>query len=122
MCGRSLLGNREISWLASVSMRAALVRVGKPRTECCCHSVAVTRDAIVAPADVRSIAMIRSCLVSCGKFGRCVRRSFGGARLGVISGDRAGRSLQLSLTFGHGIVEVWAAPSAAPPQPHPGKY
>src|ERR1700682_4646279 len=36
----------------------------KPRTECCCHSVAVTRDAIVAPADVRSIAMIRSCLVA----------------------------------------------------------
>src|SRR5882757_3914103 len=35
----------------------------KPRTECCCHSVAATRDAIVAPADVRSIAMMRACLV-----------------------------------------------------------
>src|SRR6266850_3285043 len=35
----------------------------KPRTECCCQSVAVTIAAIVAPADVRSIAMMRSCLV-----------------------------------------------------------
>ncbi len=35
----------------------------KPRTECCCHSVAVTRDAIVVPAGVRSIAIIRACLV-----------------------------------------------------------
>ena len=32
MCARSLLGNREISWLASASMRAALVRVGKARS------------------------------------------------------------------------------------------
>ena len=32
MCGRSLLGNREISWSASDSMRAALVRVGKARS------------------------------------------------------------------------------------------
>src|SRR5712664_4323575 len=36
----------------------------KPRTECCCHSVAVTRDAIVAPAGVRSIAIMRACFVS----------------------------------------------------------
>src|SRR5258705_6781169 len=36
----------------------------KPRTECCCHPVAVTRDAIVAPAGVRSIAMMWACLVS----------------------------------------------------------
>src|ERR1700681_4034447 len=35
----------------------------KPRTECCCHSVAVTREAIVAPAGIRSIAMMRSCFV-----------------------------------------------------------
>ena len=32
MCARSLLGNREISWSASASMRAALVRVGKARS------------------------------------------------------------------------------------------
>ena len=36
----------------------------KPRTECCCHSVAVMMAAIVAPAGVRSIAMMRACLVS----------------------------------------------------------
>src|SRR5467141_249371 len=34
----------------------------KPRTEWCCQSVAVTRDAIVAPAGVRSIAIIRAFL------------------------------------------------------------
>src|SRR5436853_5420585 len=36
----------------------------KPRTECCCHSVTVMIAAIVAPAGVRSIAMMRACLVS----------------------------------------------------------
>src|SRR5947207_5530824 len=36
----------------------------KPRTECCCHSVAVMIAAIVAPAGVRSIARMRACLVS----------------------------------------------------------
>ena len=32
MCARSLLGNREISWSASISIRAALARVGKARS------------------------------------------------------------------------------------------
>src|ERR1700680_2322265 len=36
----------------------------KPRTECCCQSVTVMIAAIVAPAGVRSIAMMRACLVS----------------------------------------------------------
>src|SRR5207302_7058308 len=31
-CARSLLGNREISWSASASMRAALVRIGEARS------------------------------------------------------------------------------------------
>src|SRR5258708_11995542 len=35
----------------------------KPRTECCCHSVAVMMAAIVAPAGVRSIARMQACLV-----------------------------------------------------------
>src|SRR5580692_3747104 len=35
----------------------------KPRTECCCHSVAVAREAMVAPPGVRSIAMMRARLV-----------------------------------------------------------
>jgi hypothetical protein len=46
----------------------------------------------------------------------------GERRLSSLTGDRAGRCLRLSLTFGHGILEVYAAPSAAPPQPHTGKY
>jgi hypothetical protein len=32
MCGRSWHGNREISWSASASIRAALVRVGRARS------------------------------------------------------------------------------------------
>ncbi len=36
----------------------------KPRTECCCQSVGVMIAAIVAPAGVRSIAMMRACLLS----------------------------------------------------------
>jgi len=36
----------------------------KPRTECCCQSVAVIIAAIVPPAGARSIAMMRACLVS----------------------------------------------------------
>ena len=32
MCGRSLFGNREISWSASDATRAALVRIGKARS------------------------------------------------------------------------------------------
>src|SRR5258705_8387897 len=35
----------------------------KPRTECCCHSVAVMIAATVAPSGVRSIARMRACLV-----------------------------------------------------------
>jgi hypothetical protein len=36
----------------------------KPRTECCCQSVAVIIAAIVAPAGFCSIAMMRACFVS----------------------------------------------------------
>jgi hypothetical protein len=36
----------------------------KPRTECCCQSVAVTIDAIVAPVDDRSIETMWACLVA----------------------------------------------------------
>src|SRR5260370_35841742 len=35
----------------------------KPRTECCCQSVAVMIAAIVVPVGIRSIAMMRACLV-----------------------------------------------------------
>src|SRR5258707_8891666 len=36
----------------------------KPRTECCCQSVAVMIAAIVAPVGIRNIAMMRACLLS----------------------------------------------------------
>src|SRR5258705_5638265 len=55
----------------------------KPRTECCCHSVAVMIAAIVAPAGVRNIARIRACLVS--------------RRIEVFSGERADREGRLDL-------------------------
>src|SRR5258705_8431559 len=57
---------RPLSVCSETRLRPSFLRTTparKPRTECCCHSVAVTRDAIVAPAGVRSIAIIRACLV-----------------------------------------------------------
>src|SRR5260370_3230664 len=36
----------------------------KPRTECCCQSVTVMIAAIVAPVGIRSMAIMRACLVS----------------------------------------------------------
>ena len=36
----------------------------KPRTECCCHSVAAIIDGTVAPDDARSIVISRACLLS----------------------------------------------------------
>src|SRR5258707_7992886 len=95
----------------------------KPRTECCCQSVADMIAAIVAPAGVRSIAMMRACLVSVPA-----------ASLDDVGADR-GRDLALlvfraieriaafGLDFGlvMGSSEVCATPSVAPPQPHPGK-
>src|SRR6267142_6010056 len=55
----------------------------KPRTECCCHSVAVMIAAIVAPAGARNIARIRACLVS--------------RRIEVSWGERADRVRRLDL-------------------------
>src|SRR5260370_38674804 len=57
---------RPLSVCSETRLRPSFLRTTparKPRTECCCHSVAVTREAIVAPAVVRSIAMMRACLV-----------------------------------------------------------
>jgi hypothetical protein len=67
------------------------------------------------------IAMTRSCFVAdrAGDLEDAGIDRWGNAGLAVL---RAGRCLRLSLTFGHGILEVYAAPSAAPPQPHTGKY
>src|SRR5258705_1269795 len=95
----------------------------KPRTECCCHSVAATRDAIVAPAGVRSIAMMRACLVS----GPAAGPDDAGARRLRETDLAVFRAVERLAAFGldFGLVigssEVYAAPSAAPPQPRPGK-
>src|ERR1700738_4744672 len=93
----------------------------KPRTECCCHSVAVTRDAIVAPVGVRNIAMMRACLV--------LDRPAGFDDLGAVRLRDAGlpvfRVIERVAAFGlvwglvMGSSKVCATSSAAPPQPRP---
>src|SRR5438552_7798311 len=58
---------RTLSVCSETRLRPSFLRTTparKPRTECCCHSVAVMIAAIVAPAGVRSIARMRACLVS----------------------------------------------------------
>src|SRR5712672_3255453 len=95
----------------------------KPRTECCCQPVAVMIAAIVAPAGVRSIATIRLCLVS----GRDVDLDEAGANRLRDAGLAVLRTVERVAAFGldlglvTGFSEVHAAPSAAPPQPRPGK-
>src|SRR5260370_13391846 len=57
---------RPLSVCSETRLRPSLLRrtpERKPRTECCCQSVAAMIAAIVAPAGVRSIAMMRTCLV-----------------------------------------------------------
>jgi hypothetical protein len=98
--------------------------------------------AIVAPAGVRSIAMMRACLVA----GRAADFDDAGAttRACLVSGPAAGlddagadrlgdtglavfRGIDRAVAFGldlglvMGSSEVCATPSAAPPQPRPGK-
>src|ERR1700738_3741812 len=96
----------------------------KPRTECCCHSVAVTRDEIVAPAGVLSIAMMRACLVS----GPTADLDGAGADRLRDAGLAVFRAVERVAAFGlvlglfTGSSEVHAAASAAPPQPRSGNF
>src|SRR5665811_1330975 len=58
---------RPLSPRSETRLRPSFLRTTparKPRTECCCHPVAVTIAAIVAPAGVCSMATIRACLLS----------------------------------------------------------
>src|SRR6202011_1036410 len=58
---------RPLSVSSETRLRPSFLRTTparKPRTECCCHSVAVMIAAIVAPAGIRNIARMRACLVS----------------------------------------------------------
>src|SRR5882757_10885396 len=94
----------------------------KPRTECCCQSVAVMIAAIVAPAGVRSIATIRLCFVSAradlDEVGADLARD---AALRLFRAVERVAAFGLDLGLVTGFSEVSAAPSAAPPQPRPGK-
>src|SRR6476660_7068295 len=95
----------------------------KPRTECCCQSVTVMIAAIVAPVGIRSIAMMRACLVS----GPAAALDDAGADRLREAGLAVFRAVERVAAFGlvlgsvMGSSEVQAAPSAAPPQPRPGK-
>src|SRR5258708_34091102 len=110
-------------------MRPSCLRTAparKPRTECCCHSVAVTREAIVAPAGVRSIAMMRACLVLGPAAGTGLDDA-GAGRLrdtGLATFRAVERVAAFDLDFGlvMGSSEVCATPSAPPPQPRPAKH
>src|SRR5712664_3106725 len=96
----------------------------KPRTECCCQSVTVMIPAIVAPVGIRSIAMMRACLVS----GPAASLDDAGADRLRDAGLAVFRAVERVAAFGlvlglvlvMGSSEVHAAPSAAPPQPRPG--
>src|SRR5712672_3555401 len=95
----------------------------KPRTECCCQPVAVMIAAIVAPAGVRSIAMMRACLVSgsAAGFDDAGTGRLREAGLAVFRTVERVAAFDLDLGLVMGSSEVHAAPSAAPPQPRPGK-
>src|SRR6478736_2085353 len=95
----------------------------KPRTECCCHFVAVTRAAIVAPAGDRRIAIIRACLVwdfAAGPGDAGIGR-LRDAGLAVIRAVERVAAFGLVLGLVMRCSEVHAAPSAAPPRPRPAK-
>src|SRR5712664_4908758 len=90
----------------------------KPRTECCCQSVTVMIAAIVAPVGIRSIAMMRACLVSgpAAELDDAGADRLRDAGLAVFRAvERVAAFLVLGLVMGSS--EVHAAPSAAPPQP-----
>ena len=95
----------------------------KPRSECCCQSVAVIKAAIVVPAGERSIARMRACLVSAPvlasddeRFDR--ERGLVLRLLRVLEGVGL---LHFDLDLVNGVLRSSATPSAAPPQPRPGK-
>src|SRR5258707_8447260 len=92
----------------------------KPRTECCCQSVAVMIAAIVEPVGIRSIAMMRACLVS-GRAADLDADRLGDASLAVFRVVARVAVFGLDLGLVMGSSEVHAAPSAAPPQPRLGK-
>jgi hypothetical protein len=80
--------------------------------------------AIVAPAGVRSIAMMRACLVA-GRAADFDDAGVGRLRdLDLLDFGEAERVAALAVDLGlvMGSSEVHATPSAAPPQPRPASY
>ena len=79
--------------------------------------------AIVAPVGIRSIAMMRACLVS----GPAADLDDAGADRLRDAGLAVFRAVELVAALGLDLdlvmesSEVYATPSAAPPQPRPGK-
>src|SRR5258708_7643396 len=102
---------RPLSVRSETRLRPSFFRTTparKPRTECCCHSVAAMIAAIVAPVGVRSIARMRACLVS-GRvevFGdECADRERGLELLLVRAAERV-EALDFDLDFVIGSSEV----------------
>src|SRR5258705_9201411 len=117
---------RPLSVCSETRLRPSFLRTTparKPRTECCCQSVAAMIAAIVAPAGVRSIAMMRACLVL-GRVGDLDAASTDCSRdLGLLAFRAGKRAAAFGLDLGlvMGSSEVHAAPSAAPPQTRLGQ-
>src|SRR5258708_7665723 len=117
---------RQLSVCSETRLSPSFLRMTparKPRTECCCQSVTVMIAAIVAPVGIRSIAMMRACLVS----GPAVDLDDAGADRLRDAGLAVFRAVERVAAFGlvlglvMGSSEVCAAPSAAPPQPRLGR-
>src|ERR1700676_2004848 len=117
---------RPLSVSSETKLRPSFLRTTparKPRTECCCQSVAVMIAAIVVPAGIRSITRMRACLVS-GRI--AVFEDEGASRVGdlnLLVDREVERAVAFSFDLGlvMGSSEVRATPSAAPPQPRPGQ-
>src|SRR5450631_897480 len=113
---------RPLSVCSETRLRPSFLRTTparKPRTECCCHSVATMMAAIVAPAGPRNIAMMRACFVS----GRTAGFDGEGAdrardlRLLIFRAVERVATLVFDLDLVMGSSEVGATASAAPPRP-----
>jgi len=117
---------RPLSVCSETRLRPSFLRTmpaRNPRTECCCQSVAVTRDAIVTPAGVFSIAMMRACLVlDCAAgFDDAGAGRLRDAGLPVFRGAARVAAFGLDLGLVMRFSEVNAASTAALPRPRPGK-
>src|SRR3954452_259838 len=100
---------RPLSVGSETRLRPSFLRTTparKPRTECCCHPVAVMRATVVAPAGVRSIARMRACLVSVRVVDlNCAERERGLDLLGFRVAARV-EGLDFDLDFVIGSSEV----------------